>query len=74
MIGLMVVLLTLFWNGECGFSTVGVDVVLGNVCGVQGQNYIPSLQGSKATVWFHCINWVVCITCYRLSVRTIALV
>ena len=36
MIGLMVVLLTLFGNGECGFSTVGVDVILGNVCGVQG--------------------------------------
>ena len=51
MIGLMVVLLTFFWNGECHFSTVGVGVTLGNRCGIQGQNYVPSLQGSKVTVF-----------------------
>ena len=50
-IGLMVVLLTFFWNGECRFSTVGVGVTLGNRCGIQGQNYVPSLQGSKVTVF-----------------------
>ena len=43
MIGLMVILLTLFWDGECGFTTVGV-VILGNRCGIQGQNYVALLQ------------------------------
>ena len=50
-IGLTVVLLTFFWNGECGFSTAGVGVTQGNRCGIQGQNYVPSLQGSKVTVF-----------------------
>ena len=45
-----------FWNGGCGFSAVGVGVILGNGCGVQGQNCVPSLLGSKAAVGFHCIN------------------
>ena len=44
MIGLMVLLLTFFWAGEYGFSTVGVGVILGNGCRIQGQNYVALLQ------------------------------
>ena len=39
--------LTFLWDGECGFSTVGVGVILGNGCGIQVQNYVASLQGSR---------------------------
>ena len=28
------------------FSTLGVDAILGNGCGIQGQNYVKLLQGS----------------------------
>ena len=69
MIGLMVVLLTIFWDGECVFSTIWVGVILGNGCETHGQNYVPLFQGSKATVQFHYSNWVVCIKCYRLFIR-----
>ena len=65
MIGLIVVPLIFFWNVESGFSTVGVGVILENECGIQGQNYVASLQWSKVTVGFHYSNWVVCIKCYR---------
>ena len=34
MIGLMVVLLMFFWNGEYDFSTVGVGAILGNGFGI----------------------------------------
>ena len=61
MIWLMVALLTFFWGGEYGFSTVGVGVILGNGCGIQGQNYVALLQGSKATAGFYYSSWVVCI-------------
>ena len=50
MIGLMVVLLTCFWDGECCFSFVGVGVILGNGCEIQGPNYVPSLLGSNSMV------------------------
>ena len=36
---LMVVLLTFSWDGEYGFSIVGVDAILWNGCGNLGQNY-----------------------------------
>ena len=36
-IGLMVVLLTLFWAGDYGFSTLGVGVTIGNWCGIKGK-------------------------------------
>ena len=65
MIGLIVVPLIFFWNVESGFSTVGVGVILENECGIQGQNYVASLQWSKVTVGFHYSNWVVYIKCYR---------
>ena len=58
--------LTFLWDGECGFSTVGVGVILGNGCGIQVQNYVASLQGSRATAGFNYSSWVVCIKCYRL--------
>ena len=63
MIGLMVVLLTFFFGGgdEYGFSNVGVGVILGNGCGIQGQNYVTLLQGSKMTAGFHYRNWILCI-------------
>ena len=35
-IKLMVVLLRFLWDGECGFSTVGIGAILGNECGIQG--------------------------------------
>ena len=47
MIGLWVVLVTCFWDSECGFSTLGAGVMLGNGCGNQGQNYVALLQGGK---------------------------
>ena len=50
MIGLMMVLLTFFWDGEYGFNTMGVGTILGNGCGMQGQNYVPLLQGSETNV------------------------
>ena len=43
MIGLMMVLLTFLWIGECSFSTVGVGVVLGNWSEIQGENYAALL-------------------------------
>ena len=55
MIGLMVVLLTFFrgwWTGEYGFSNLGVDAILGNGCGIQGQNYAELLQGCEMTAEF----------------------
>ena len=45
--------LTFLWDGECGFSTVGVGVILGNGCGIQVQNYVASHQGSRATAGFN---------------------
>ena len=53
-------------DGECGFSTAGVGVFLGNGYGIQGQNYVASLHGSKVTAGFHYSSWVVCIKCLRL--------
>ena len=54
MIGLvMMVLLTFFWDGEYGFSIVAVGAILGNGCGIQGQNYVALLQGSGTTAGFH---------------------
>ena len=47
MIGLMVVLLKFFCDGEYGFSTVEVGDILGNGCGIQGKNYIALLQESE---------------------------
>ena len=54
MIGLvMMVLLTFFWDGQYGFSTVAVGAILGNGYGIQGQNYVSLLQGSGITAGFH---------------------
>ena len=54
MIGLvMMVLLTFFWDGEYGFSIVTVGAILGNGCGIQGQNCVALLQGSGTTAGFH---------------------
>ena len=52
MIGLMVVLLTYFWDGEYGFSTMVDDAILGSWCGIQGQNHVALFQGSEATAGF----------------------
>ena len=49
MIGLIAwsCLLTFFWFGEYGFSTVGVGVILRDGCGIQGRNFIELLQESE---------------------------
>ena len=60
-IRLMVVLLTFFGVDEHGFSTVGIDAILGNWCGIQGQIYVALLQGSEMTAGFHYRNWILCI-------------
>ena len=51
MIWLMVVLLTVFlcW---VRFWFWGVDVVLGNGCGIEGQNYVVLLEGSEMYTGF----------------------
>ena len=41
-----------FLHDEYGFSSVEVTAILGKGCGVQGQNYVVWLQGSKMTVGF----------------------
>ena len=50
-----------FGGGVLGFSTVGVGAILGNGCGIQGQNYVTLLQGSEMTTGFHYRNWILCI-------------
>ena len=57
----MVVLLTFFGSGEHGFSARGVGAILRNGCGIQGQNYVTLLHGSKMTAGFHYRNWILCI-------------
>ena len=42
MIGLMVVLLTVFGYGEYGFITVGVGAIQVNGCELQGKSYVES--------------------------------
>ena len=61
MIGLMVVLLTSLAGGEYGFSVAGVGVILGNGCGIQGQNYVTIFQGNEMTAEFHYRSWILCI-------------
>ena len=56
MIGLMVVLLMFSWGDEYGFSNVEVGAVLGNGCGIQGQNYVTLLEGGEMTAGFHYRN------------------
>ena len=50
-----------FCDGEYGFSTVGVGTILGNGCGIQGQNYAALLQGSEMTASFHYRSGILCI-------------
>ena len=56
-----------FWDGEYGFSTLGVVAILGNGCGIQGQNYVALLQGSETT-GFHHRSWILCIKRYRTAI------
>ena len=64
----MMVLLTF----SCMLSMVlvlwEVAAILGNGCGIQGQNYVAFLQGSKMPVWFHWKNLIWTIYCVRLNV------
>ena len=53
----MVILLTVFEDGEYGFSNVRVGAILGNWRGIQGQYYVALLQGSEMTAEFHYRNW-----------------
>ena len=66
MIGLMVILLTFFGDGEYGFSNVRVAAILRNGYEIQGQNYVTLLQGSEMTAGFHYRNLIFCI-CFRLT-------
>ena len=61
MIGLMVVLLTISEDVDYGVSTVGVGVILGNECGIKGQNYVTLLQGSETRVRFYYRSLILCI-------------
>ena len=45
-----------------------VAAILGNGCGIQGQNYVARLQGSKMPVGFHYKNLIYTIHCIRLNV------
>ena len=36
----------------------GVTAILGNGCGIQGNNYVAWLQGSKIQVGFHYRNLI----------------
>ena len=53
----MMVLL-LFLHGQHVFSSVEVAAMLGNSCGIQGQNYVAWLQGNKMPVGFHNKNLI----------------
>ena len=53
----MAVLLTSFMHGEYGFSSVRTGAILGNGCGIQGQDYVPLVQGSEITAGFRYRNW-----------------
>ena len=35
---------------------LGLSVILGNGCGIKGQNYVSLPQGSKKTEGFYCRN------------------
>ena len=54
-----------WWADEYGFSTLGVDSVLGNECGIQEQNYVELLQRSEMTAGYHYKNWELCAKCFR---------
>ena len=54
----MVVLLTFFWDGRYGFSTVRVGVILGNGRGIHGQNCVEILQGGAMAAGFCYRNWI----------------
>ena len=56
-----------WWPGEYSFITLGVDAILGNGCGIQGQNSVKVLQGSGMTTRYHYRNWILCI-CFKLPV------
>ena len=56
-----VVLLTYFWDGEYGFSTMGVGAILGNGRGIQVQNYVSLLPGSEMAAGFYHRNWILII-------------
>ena len=54
MIGLVMMVLSMFfWNRKYGCSAVGIDAILGNGCGIQGQKYVSLFQGSETTTGFH---------------------
>ena len=53
------VLLSFFWAGEYGFSTVGVGAILRNGCGIQWQNYVALVkrqQGFTTVVGLYVYN------------------
>ena len=53
MIGLMIVLLTLFWIVSMVLVLWGVDGILWNGHGTSGQDYVVSLQESEISAEYH---------------------
>ena len=47
-----------FLHGKYGLILWEVAAILGNDCGIQGQNYVAWLQESKMSVGFHCKNLI----------------
>ena len=55
----MILVLSMFFlHGEYGFSSVGSAALLGNGWGIQGQNYVAWLQGSKIPAGFRYRNLI----------------
>ena len=54
----MVVLLTFFCMVNMVVVLWWVAAILRNGCGIQGQNHVAWLQGSKMSVGFHCKNFI----------------
>ena len=42
------------------FITVGVGVILGHWCGIQGRNYAKLIQGREMAARCDCRNWILC--------------
>ena len=42
------VLLTFFGRDEYGYNTIGVGAILGNGCGIKGQNYVCITLGDAS--------------------------
>ena len=68
MIGLMVVMLTIFFTcGELVLVLWGAGPVLRNVYGIYGQNDVALLKGSEMSAGLHFRNLILNINCCRIT-------